>query len=162
MQEGLFQVVEGGEFFLVEGFEILNFARERIETFSNTLLISNGGPCIREIFDLLTADMRNTDSSLNTNYVSYKCRATNEIRQKSVVEACSATQTCRPLNEQTGKVIFGHGRVFQTCLNPGAIHRQDNIALTKPVPVIRHRIAFGPFLYIIPSQPALDYVVSSK
>ena len=86
VQQRLFQLVERGEFALVEGFEALGFFAECFEVVGDTSLLSQWRQSKLKVLDLLPADVRHSNPGLDAQNVPSECRASDEIHQESVVE----------------------------------------------------------------------------
>ena len=86
MQKRFFQVVQRGEFALVEGCETLGFLSESVENGGYLALFLNWGTLENEILDLLAADMGNSYACLNTENMGCKFRAPDEKDQETIIK----------------------------------------------------------------------------
>lgn len=87
MQQRFFQFVQRRELLLVDRFEALGFRFETVKRISNAILIFDRWPQKTKIFDLLPANVWNTNARLNTEDMSRKCGRPNQVHQETVFES---------------------------------------------------------------------------
>jgi hypothetical protein len=72
------------------------------------------------------------------------------------------SKTSHALHKQRRQVCIADCPIFQTGLNPRAIHSEYYVPLTKPILIEASRRAFWPALRAIPPQNTLRHVVSTQ
>jgi hypothetical protein len=78
MQQRLLELLEGGEFAFVEVGEVVYFGAEGFKITGNALLFQEWWERKLKVFNLLTADMRDSDPCLNAKNVCGEGPAPNE------------------------------------------------------------------------------------
>lgn len=135
---------------------------QRPQHLRNRPLLSQRRNCSRETLDLPWADMRNRRTSLNRQDVFGKCLTANEAPEKPRLQCVRPTQTRHSLHEEAGAVVAVGYCVFQTSIDPRAVHCEHDIAGLNPIVVQWASLAAWPPLDSVPPEPSLPNVVSSK